>query len=100
MMSSETKELFEEVRFTNDGDAFGTVQTWRFAIADVLYVCDEPVVGYQPSSLGVSLDGYEHHLIIALLARSRKRLTIGDLQYALKIFDRARAILAAMGKEY
>jgi hypothetical protein len=101
MITAGTKELFAEIRYSSDGDEFGTVQAWRFAIADVLYVADDTCVeGYTPARLGVVLDEHEHHQLVHMISRDRIRVTIDDLKYVIKVLGRARAILAALGKDY
>lgn len=87
--------ILREVRLTNDGDVFGTVQMWRFALCD--YILDEfgiNVPGFRPSAFGPERDAYEFQIL------SGARATLEECQYALKILDRARLIIGAEGMDY
>lgn len=100
MITDGTKEIFAEMRHMADGDDFALVQSWRFAIAEVFYVAtDTCLTGFRPASGGVSLDSYESHMLVSMLARARKRVTLSDLEYCSLILARAREILATMGKD-
>lgn len=94
-MNTRTCPILDEVRLSYDGDAFGTVQEWRFAICDyLLSVKGYQVTEFSQGTFGPDEDSYAYQELFLI------RPTQGDLLYALEILDRASSILVAMNKNY
>lgn len=88
-------EILDEVRLSDDGDAFGTVQEWRFAIAD--YLLEEYrylVPGFRQAPSGPDEGSYAYQILVEVFPAE------AELLYVLRILDRARSILGAMGRDY
>lgn len=107
--------LMWHVRVSYDGDAWGTVQEWRFAVAALLHFgYSAHVDDYHPapmwSGLGDVLADPSEDTVRLLYGQVGMRNvdqdwiaptgTIVRLTYLLKIMDRAAAILKAQGKDY
>lgn len=92
------QDLKFEFRLTNDGDDWGHVMRWLFAIADEIYFNrDFPVPadwGFRPSPLGPSNDDDDYTTQCVREADDASLLMFG------KMMNRAANILAAMNCDY
>lgn len=84
--------ILDEVRLSYGGDPFGSVQEWRFSIAQWLTDNGEFVPDFRGASDLREEYAYE---VLTDIGPS-----IPQAQYALKILDRAREIIGAMGMDY
>lgn len=79
---------------SGDGDAFGWVQGWRFAIADYQYhVLDENVPGFRPGIMGPDYT-FEYEELCELAPTS------DELKYASQILERYRRWVGLAGRDY
>ncbi|HEY6021301.1 MAG TPA: hypothetical protein VIY48_15770 [Candidatus Paceibacterota bacterium] len=85
--------ILAEVRLTYSGDAFGTVQDWRFSICQWLTDAGE----YVPDFRGADelRDGYSYEYLVF-----DDEVGIPEACYALKILDRAREIMRVENLDY
>ena len=88
-------EILDMVRLSYSGDAFDTVQGWRFALCDYLTSeMGEHVPDFRQSPMGPDEDAYEYEYLIEMQASAE------ECQRVLKILDRAREILRVEGLDY
>jgi hypothetical protein len=92
------QDLKFEFRLTNDGDDWGHVLTWLFAVAEEIYFeRDFPVPDkwkFKPSIFGKTIDEADYCSVIVCQADDESLLAFG------KILDRAAQCLRAHGKDY
>ena len=88
-------EILQEVRLSFDGDAFGTVQEWRFALCDYLtFVLGEGVPNFQAAPFGADEESYAYQILLEL------QPIRGEAYYALDVLNRAREIIHVEGLDY
>lgn len=79
---------------SGDGDVFGWVQGWRFAIAGYLWhVLDVKVSGFRPGIGGPDYS-FEYEELTNMDPKA------ADLMYALDILDRYRRWVGIAGRDY
>lgn len=80
---------------SGDGDVFGWVQGWRFALCDYLtFELGEHVPEFRPSPLGPDEDAFEYEELLHL------RPTRNEAYHALHVLDRYRIWVGLAGRDY
>lgn len=85
--------ILTEARLTYSGDAFDTVQDWRFSICQWLTDAGKHVPDFRGSD--DIRDGYAYEYLVY-----DDEVGIPEAHYALKILDRAREIMRAESLDY